>query len=284
MHNIYETLISNISYAIKRSLLEFNSQNFGDECYTRQKDTEKIMKMISKQGKKSLNEYTQNFDVTDYEDDENNLIDPDSIVEVIGKPKNYKEENIVFDKIIPSVESKEIVNQFINRLTDILNPLINTVVPDKVLKKNNGELQLQGAFSIISNFEDIYISEGFEYVSIYFNHYLNKKLELCISQSSIYRLAKMIEFCTLYNNELTFKFKYNDTYYHSDYYTKFINTVKNKKMGDIYEQRIYPKGFMEDDYKSGKNGNQINETFDWICEIYELFKKCYYIYLKEFDI
>lgn len=41
MHNIYETLISNISYAIKHSLLEFNSQNFGDECYTRQKDAEK---------------------------------------------------------------------------------------------------------------------------------------------------------------------------------------------------------------------------------------------------
>lgn len=237
--------------------------------------------MVSKQVKKSLNEYTQNFDVTDYEDEENNLIDSDSIVEVIGRPKNYKEENIFFDEIIPSAESKEIVNQFINRLTNILNPLINTVVPDKVLKKNNGELKLQGAFSIVSNFEDIYISQGFEYAFIYFNHYLNKKLELCISQSSMYRLAKMIEFCTLYNNELTFKFKYNNTDYYGDYYNKFINAVKNKKMGDIYEQHIYPIGFMEGDHK---NGNSINETFDWICEIYELFKECYYIYLKEFDI
>ena len=47
MHNLYNKLISNISYAVKNSLLEQNFGNSGNEYYTRPQDAEKEIKRFS---------------------------------------------------------------------------------------------------------------------------------------------------------------------------------------------------------------------------------------------
>lgn len=230
----------------------------------------------------NLNNKQLNFDVADYTDDNNDLTDSQTIENAISKPKNYNEEESFFKKTIPSDESKEIAAQFIQQVKNVLNNLIGIKISDEILKENKNKFQLYGAFSIVSRFNNCnYLGNTYKYATIDLNHYTDNKLVLNIPNSFIYNLAQMIEFCQLYNNTLTFTFKGEFEHEHFnrcyDYFSEFQDMVKAKDAGITISQYIYQK----EDFISPNPKENTRILFNWICEIYKLFNKFYFIYQKK---
>lgn len=236
---------------------------------------EQIIKNISKNIKKILNEDIQNFDVADYEEDDIDIIDHDTIESVIKKPKSSEEEEEFFEKTNPSKESLDLAEKFTKRIENCLNPLMPLKLSKKCLNYNDGDFYLHGSFLIISNFEKEHIEESFEYAQINFAY--NFRMDQFELTTDIEELAKMIEFCSLYKNRLSFHFTGHENYYQE--FQSYINKQKIKRVAteDIF---IFPS---TGDYSATKFVNQTNKIFKKIELICEKFVSFVPKYLKAYN-
>ena len=219
---------------------------------------EKIMRNISKEIKRILNEYIQNFDIGDYQEDETDIINHQDINSVTIKrdaPKNLEEEKDTFYKTIVSNKSKSIADKFLQKIESIFEPIKNKKLSKRVLDENSS-YQLNGWFSIDSNFEDERVV--FEYAFFDFKYDYDKKIFILDIETCA--LAQMIEFCYLYDNPLDFHFIGDEPFFE-----KFQMRIssKNALIDDIF---IYPNG---GDFI--KNENYVEQTFNNIYEICEEF-------------
>jgi hypothetical protein len=115
----------------------------------------KLINNISKEVKRILNEDIQDFNVVDYQDDNQNLIDHDSIdATLIRKPKDIDEENKFFEEIEPSETALEKAEEMVKKMEIIFKPLKKIRVSEKCLYHNKWIFYLKGYFFIISNFKD----------------------------------------------------------------------------------------------------------------------------------
>lgn len=233
-----------------------------------------IMFNISREIKHILNEDIQRFNVDDYEEDDSDLIDSDTIELINKKPKSLEEEEEFFIKTKVSEESLDLAKKFAKRIENCLNPLMPLKLSEKCLNYNDGDFYLYGSFLIISNFEEEHIEESFEYAQIDFAY--NFKMDQFELTIDIEKLAKMIEFCSLYKNRLSFHFTG-----HKNYYEEFQIYIKRQKIKGVFTQDIFIFPSIGD-YDAPKFVNQTNKIFkkiELICEKFVLFVPKY---LKEY--
>ena len=138
------------------------------------------------------------------------------------------------------------------------------------LSYNNNQFYLFGMFLIISNYENEHLEASFEYAFMDFDYDIeNECFNLDID---IEKLAKMIEFCSIYKNRLTFHFTGHDDYYHE--FQCFLK-IPDIQTSDIF---IFP---FKNDYNARKFVNQTNKLFNRINCICNEFVVFVSKYLKE---
>lgn len=239
---------------------------------------EKIMYNISREVKRALNEDVQNFDVADYQENEVDIIDQDTIQNItFTKLGNKQNEEQAFKKIVPSEKSLKMAKAFENKIKKCLMPLMPLKLSKECLKYNNDSFYLYGEFTIISNYEEGFIDAAYIYAYINFNYNINKnQFELNINTKE---LAEMIEFCDIYKNRLSFQFTGHDHYYYKfganiktpgiiieDIFI-FLNAINDYNIYDVKK----PKKFV----------NQTNKILNKILRVYNEFVEFVPKYLKE---
>ena len=125
---------------------------------------------ISREIKHILNEDIQRFNVGDYKEEDDDLVDSDTIELINKKPKSLDEEEEFFEKTNASKKSLGLAKKFAKRIENCLNPLMSLKLSKKCLNYNAGNFYLYGSFLIISNFEEEHIEESFEYAQIKFDY------------------------------------------------------------------------------------------------------------------
>lgn len=238
---------------------------------------EKIISNISMQVKRSLDENIQKFDVTDYEENDNDIINQDTIDSILNKrPKSLAQEEQFFLKTEPSKESKQIAKNFVTRIRNCLKPLMKIELSEECLDTNKYCFDLNVRFVIVSNYETQFIGESFEYTNIKFEY--NTDRRCFILKANINKLAKMIEFCAKYKNKLDGSFFGIEDYF--DEFQYYIQT-SNVLIPDILIEMefIHPNG---GNVCSGDKFLNITDiTFDKIALIYKEFAEFVPYYLKQ---
>ena len=173
-----------------------------------------------------------NFDIINYGEDGENIIDINDIDHVIMTPKNNDDEEKIFVKTYASKKSVDTAEEFKDRLNIILKPLFNIKIKNikKLIAVNRNYhneccFWMGGYFSIESKFIEGWIDETFEYASINFLYTKDNTFELNVD---IDHLSKMIEFCNLYDNPLAFKF----IGFGDDYFVKFQKSLESTEIID----------------------------------------------------
>lgn len=225
----------------------------------------KIMNNISQSIKKILLENRDNFDITDYEDTENDIVDYGDIKRLlIKKPKNLEEEFKLFRAIVPSQESISITDKFVKKLKNILNPLENKNIRNDILNYFNENLQGYN-FEIIVEFsiESNFIQENvvYKYTDISFVYNFND-LDNFVFKCNIDILAQMIEFCYLYKNPINACIYINGYIMHKKFRKKIM--AQNIYSDPMY---IYPLG----QGPLPKYSNNVYILFENIFNIYQEF-------------
>lgn len=235
----------------------------------------KLINNISKEVKRILNEDIQDFNVVDYQDDNQNLIDHDSIdATLIRKPKNIDEENRFFEKIEPSETALEKAEKMVKKMEIIFNPLKKIKISEKCLYHNKWIFYLKGYFFIISNFKDKEVDQSWDCSVINFSYDIsNDKFEFVMNS---YNLAKLIEFCNLYKNPVDFYFKGYEDYFNV-FQTHLQNTLKSIEIDNEYI-------FVGDGFSSEKFINCIDKVFEKTCFIFEEFVRFVPNYVRKIDL
>ena len=208
--------------------------------------------------RKKVTESIYNFNIEDYQEDDTDIIDQDTI-SYIAKPKNIDEENYFFKITKPSNESLNYAQEFTETIKSILGPLKDIKISKQCLWFNRNSFYLYGTFSIRSIFG--YFQEAYEYAIIDYNYdILNDKFTLNIDTEE---LAKMIEYCNLYGNKLTFRFSGQNQYYYKFQHTFHADdTILDGEL-------IYP---VYNNSKTKVNPEiQIEKIFKWIYKMYKAF-------------
>ena len=230
----------------------------------------KIMDNISYSIKDILSENIENFDVTDYQENIEDIVNHNDIRNIVIKtPKNLEEEMDFFEKLEPSPESLKIIKSFIRKIQKILSPLkdkrnLKKVLPyfDKILEGD--DFYLTADFMVISNFVQDYVADAYMYPDepyIQFEQDLFNKNNFTF-KSGIKDLAKMIEFCDLYKNPLNASIYIRG----SRLYNAFKPTIKTKGASSD-PQYIWP---LNNIYLQPYT-NTTEVLFEHICSIYKEF-------------
>lgn len=220
----------------------------------------KIIRNISKEVKRILNEDIQKFDVTGYPDED--IINNQDVSYLID-PKTLKEEEALFIHTEPSDQSREKAEHFLKSMKYVIdhlnNSLINMPIPKECLKANKDNYELYGCFTLFSKNEDTYIDTAFEYtyISISYNT-VDEKFYLSSDKE---RLAKMIEYSDAYESSMVFSFIGDENYFSE--FQKFLSS----DLAECIEIWIWPKGFY--------HRPEYNDR-----EVFELFSKIYTIYVE----
>lgn len=234
---------------------------------------EKIMRNISVEIKRILNEDIQSFDVTDYQED--NYIDHQTTRDII-KPKDMDEENEFFEKTEPSGDSIKRAKLLENKIQQIFQPLLEVKIPWKCLDVNHHIFYLKGYFfAVSSTFKDKIISDTWDSAVINFNYDIsNDEFSLTMDTEN---LAKLIEFCDLYNNYIDFYFRG-----YEDYYNAFQFYVQDTLhfTTEVENEFIYTGNGYVPEY--GINMNNIDNIFKKLCNIFKEFVDFIPIYIRKF--
>lgn len=217
-----------------------------------------------------LSENIENFDIADYQENIEDIVNHNDIKNIVIKtPKNLKEEMDFFEEFEPSPEYLKIIKSFIRKIQKILNPLKNKrnlkkVLPyfDKILEGDDFYLTVD--FMIVSNVAQYCIADAYTYpyeLYIQFEQDPFNKNKFTF-KSNIKDLAKMIEYCDLYKNPLNASIYIRG----SRLYKAFKPTIKTKGASSD-PQYIWPL----DNIYLRPYTNTIEILFEHICSIYKEF-------------
>lgn len=224
----------------------------------------------------SLYENIQKFNPIDFEDDEDDIVNSDTVEDItIPQPKNEDDEYDFFDKFVfgkadISERSYHIADNFMTALYNIFDLLRNESVSYDILRKNKGSIYLRGRFTIYSRFNKYAIPNANEHAGIDCS-YINGRFIFDKDEGNQERLASMIEFCNLYGYVLDFRI---DGYL--DYFKKFQKWISKRGIEVEYSNSmgcIYVTGS-----NHSRNNNNIQETLDavyFVCEQFVYFMRKY---------
>lgn len=263
--------ISNIDKAYMSNI--FSNCNSLKTLYTNDKELTKRFNM-----RKKVTESIQKFNVEDYQESDNDIIDQTQVTSII-KPKSLDEESKFFNAIKPSDASLTYAEIFKDNIKRRLKPLMNIKLTEKCLRYNDNSFFLYGAFSLKSSIEeDNYVEAAYVYSIIDFNYDIAKNK--FTFYMNVKMMAKMIEFCSVYGNMLMFHFTGQD-----DYFAKFQNTLSQKqflrKDTSYTAQRILPN--YNNLKKIDKPMDQVEALINWIYIICEQFAEFVPNYLKTYN-
>lgn len=176
---------------------------------------------------RSLNEAIENFDVTDYQEQDDDLVDYDTTrSSLIKKPKSIQEEASILFKLWPSEESEKIVHEFLNKIEKIFEYAKHHIHIDT--HEYSDEFNIFGYFKLNSRFSKDFLLFGYD--NLFFNFYYNPTTEEFIFDNfNESLLAKVLTFSMLYNNELQFSFQANNQIFKE--FKWHISNNKNVKTG-----------------------------------------------------
>lgn len=207
---------------------------------------EQIIYSISKEIKKILNEDLQGFDVTDYQEQDDDLVDYDTTrSSLIKKPKSIQDEASILFKLLPSEESEKIVHEFLNKIEKIFEQAkrININV-----KEYSDDFGIFGYFKLNSRFSEEFLLFGFD--NLFFNFYYNPTTdEFIFDNFHESLLAKVLTFSKLYNNELQFSFQANNQIFKQfKWHISNNRNVKSKTEPIIYVTGETPENLLKTVY------------------------------------
>lgn len=232
----------------------------------------KIIYSISKEIKRILNEDIQNFNIADYQED-SDIFDHETVAN-ITKPKDIEEEEEFFKMTEPSENSLQLAKQMKNKIESIFRPLSEIIIPDKCLEANHYLFYLKGYFfAVSSTFKNNIIGNSWNCAVIDFNYEIAYNEFILVMD--VDNLAKLIEFCNIYNNYIDFCFKG-----YEDYYNQFQFYVQDKLhfTTEVENEFIYAGN----GYISDNEINYMDNIFEKICDIFKEFVNFIPIYINKF--
>lgn len=229
----------------------------------------KIMQNISSQIRNILNEDVNDFDIIDYQEDDDNLVSYDETKQaLIKKPKNIMEEKAILFNIKPSEESINIANKFIMDIEKIIADLKRIQIN---VKEYSGDFGIFGYFSLPSNYSNDFAFFGFDI--LFFNFYYNPYTDDYIFKNFNEEwLAKILTFNELYNNPIQFTFSNNNPLFN-----EFKWSISNSRDVKVDEKLSYL-------YVTGNSQEQLLKNIQFVCQEFLYFSQDYLYTLHEENI